>query len=81
MKGNEKQVLKIVSELQETNSRSIARKVGASAEFITEVCDGLVDDGYLAKTHNGKFMITPFAQKAISPVRTSGMIPVLKGGG
>ena len=81
MKGNEKQVLKIVAELREANKESIARKIGISAEYVFEICQGLVNDGYLAGGSNGKYRLTPNALKSISPVRTTGPIPVLKGGG
>jgi len=81
MKGNEKQVLKIISELRETDGEAIARKVGVSSEYITEICKGLVNDGYLSESSNGKYRLAPGGQKAISPVKTIGPIPILKGGG
>jgi len=81
MKGNEKQALRIVAELREANEEAIARKVGVSAEYVTEICQGLVNDGYLAENSNGKYKLTPQALKAISPVRATGPIPILKGGG
>ncbi|MDI6889680.1 MAG: hypothetical protein QMC83_01895 [Thermodesulfovibrionales bacterium] len=81
MRGNEKQVLKIVAELKEADREAIARKVGVSTEYVTEICQGLVKDGYLIERGNGRFQLTGAGQKAISPVRTTGPIPVLKGGG
>ncbi|MBU4482703.1 MAG: hypothetical protein KKG62_01210 [Actinobacteria bacterium] len=81
MKGNEKQVLKIVAELREADSVAIARKVGVSSEYVTEICKGLVNDGYLVESSNGKYRLTPGGLKTISPVKTIGPIPVLKGGG
>ena len=81
MKGNEKQVLRIVAELKETDNEAIARKIGVSAEYITEICQGLINDGYFIESSNGKYKLTPQALKAISPVRTTGPIPILKGGG
>ncbi|MCK4325404.1 hypothetical protein KAW55_01460 [bacterium] len=81
MKGNEKQVLRIVAELKETDSEAIARKAGVSTEYVTEICQGLVNDGYLIERGNGRYQLTQSGLKAISPVRTTGPIPVLKGGG
>ena len=81
MKGSEKQILKIVSELKEADCEAIARKVGVSAEHVAEICQGLVKDGYLIKNSNGKYRPTPEALKAISLLKTRGPIPILKGGG
>ena len=81
MKGNEKQILKIVTELKETDKEAIARKAGVSPEYVTEICQGLVKDGYLVESSNGRYRSTPQGMKAISLVRTTGPIPILKGGG
>ncbi|MFZ6016273.1 MAG: hypothetical protein ACOYU0_01405 [Nitrospirota bacterium] len=80
MKGNEKQVLKVIAELREADGEAIARKVGVSAEYATEICQGLVKDGYLVGSSNGRFRLTSEGMKAISPVRTTGPIAILKGG-
>jgi len=80
MTGIEKQVLNIVKEVGEANSETISRKVGVSAEYVTEICRGLVNDGYLGEG-NGKYKLTLRALKAVSPTRTRGPIAVLKGGG
>ena len=81
MKGSEKQILRIIAELKETDKEAIARKVGVSAEHVAEICQGLVKDGYLLESSNGIYKLAPPALKAISPVRTTGPIAVLKGGG
>jgi len=81
MKGNEKQVLKIIAELIEADGEAIGRKVGTSPEYAAEICQGLIDDGYVVESSKGRFRLTPEGTKAISPVKTTGMIPVLKGGG
>ena len=81
MKGNEKQILKIVAELIEADDEAIGRKAGTSAKYAAEICRGLIDDGYLLESSNGRFRLAPVGIKAISPVKTTGMIPVLKGGG
>ena len=81
MKGNERQVIKIVAELKEADGGTIARKVGVSAEYAAQICRGLIDDGYLVENDNGRHELTPRALKAISPVKTRGPIAVLKGGG
>ena len=80
MKGNEKQVLKIVNELTETKENTIARKIGVSKEYVSKICHGLVDDGYLVKISSENFRLTPKGKKSISSVRTIGPIPILKGG-
>jgi len=81
MKGNEKQVLKIVAELREADGKAVARKVGVSVKYVNGICQGLIDDGYLVESGNGKFRLTPEGMKAISAVKTIGPIPILKGGG
>jgi len=81
MKGNERQVLRVVAELKEADGPTIARKVGVSAEYAAQICQGLINDGYLGGSGNGKYELTPKSLKAISLVKTRGAIPVLKGGG
>jgi len=81
MKGNEKQIIKIVAELEAAGKETIARKVGVSTEYAAEICQGLVKDGYLLESGNGNFRLAPQALKAIDPVKTRGPIRVLKGGG
>jgi len=80
MKGNEKQVLKIVEELKEAKENTIARKVGVSTRYASKICQGLVDDGYLEEISSGNFRVTLKGKKSISPVKTTGPIPILKGG-
>jgi len=81
MKGNEKQVLRIVSELIEADRNAIARKVGVSVDYVAEICQGLVDDGFLAENSNKeRYRLTSGGMKAISSVRTVGPISILKGG-
>jgi len=81
MKGSERQILKIVKELKETDCEAMARKVGVSAGHVAEICQGLVKDGYLEENSNGKYKLTSEAVKAINPLKTRGPIAVLKGGG
>jgi len=81
MKGNEKQIIRIVAELEAAGKETIARKVGVSTEYADEICRGLIDDGYLAGSGNGNYSLTPQALKVIDPVKTRGPIRVLKGGG
>jgi len=81
MKGNEKQVIKIIAELGEAGRETIARKVGVSANYAVAICRALARDGYLLEGDNGRYRLTPQALKAIDPVRTRGPIRVLKGGG
>jgi len=80
MKGNEKQVLKIVEELTEAKENTIARKIGVSKEYVSKICQGLVDDGFLAEINSGNFKLTLKGKKSINPIKTIGPIPILKGG-
>ena len=80
MKGNEKQVLKIVEELKEAKENTIARKVGVSTRYASKLCRGLVDDGYLDEISSGNFRLTLKGKNSINPVKTIGPIPILKGG-
>ncbi|MBC8284915.1 MAG: MarR family transcriptional regulator [Nitrospinae bacterium] len=81
MKGIETQVLRIVQELGVASQGAIARKVGVSEEFISTICQELMEDGYLINRKNGKFKITLKSNRKLSPVRSRGHIAVLKGGG
>ena len=81
MKGNEKQIIRIVAELEATRKETIARKIGVSTEYAAEICQGLIDDGYLMGSGNGSYRLTPQALRAIDPVKTRGPIRILKGGG
>ncbi|MCG2820393.1 MAG: hypothetical protein L6371_00685 [Candidatus Atribacteria bacterium] len=80
MKGNEKQVLKIVTELKDAKSESIAQKIGISKEYTSKICQNLVGDGYLEEINSGNFRLTLKGKKSISPIKTIGPIPILKGG-
>ena len=80
MKGNEKQVLKIVTELKDAKRESIAQKIGISKEYISKICQNLVVDGYLEEISSGNFRLTLKGKKSISPIKTTGPIPILKGG-
>jgi len=80
MKGNEKQVLKIVTELKDAKRESIAQKIGISKEYASKICQNLVVDGYLEEINSGNFRLTLKGKKSISPIKTTGPIPILKGG-
>jgi len=80
MKGTEKQVLKIVRELEETDKTSIARKMSVSEGYAANICMSLIKDRYLTERSNEKYKVTEKGKKAISSVKTTGLIPVLKGG-
>jgi len=81
MKGSEKQIIEIVGELKETDREAIGRRVGVSSKYVAEICQGLVNDGYLIERGNGRYQLTQSGLNAISPVKTRGPIAVLKGGG
>jgi len=80
MTGMEKQVLKIVRELEEADKESVARKIGVSERYAAQICQFLIKDGYLIERSKEKYKITERGKKAISSVKTVGLIPVLKGG-
>ena len=80
MTGIEKLVLKIISELDEGDKESAARKMGVSEGYAAQICKSLVKDDYLIERSNEKYRLTEKGKKAISSVKTTGMIPVLRGG-
>ena len=79
MRGTEGQVLKIVKELKLANEEALRRKMGVSSEYVIEICEGLIKDGYLLEVEKG-YKLTPQGESLISPVKIRGPIPVLKGG-
>ncbi|MBU4445022.1 MAG: hypothetical protein L6422_01215 [Candidatus Marinimicrobia bacterium] len=80
MTGIENQVLRIIKELKEAGKDTIARKMGVSEEYIAEICQNLISDGYLKARGDGKYGITEKSIKEINPVKTRGPIAILKGG-
>ncbi len=79
MRGTEAQVLKIVKELKLANEEALRRKMAVSSEYVKEICEGLIKDGYLLKTEKG-VKLTTEGERLISPVKIRGPVPVLKGG-
>jgi Mn-dependent DtxR family transcriptional regulator len=79
MKGIEKQIVKIITDLGEADSESIARRIGVSAGYTEKICEGLLKDDYLVVA-DGKYRVTSRAEKVVNPVKVRGMISVLKGG-
>ena len=79
MIGYEAQVLKVVKELKMADEEALGRKMAVSCKYVTEICNGLVKDGYLSKTPKG-YKLTPEGEKSVSPVKVRGPIGVLKGG-
>ncbi|MDA2930074.1 hypothetical protein MYX84_09035 [Acidobacteria bacterium AH-259-O06] len=90
MKGIETQVLRVIQELgmaargprknPSTSHSQIARKLVVSEEYAFDICQHLVEDGYLKNSTDGKFKLTEKSIKEISPVVSRGNIAVLKGG-
>jgi len=80
MTGTESQILKIIGELREAAAGSIARRMAVSEEYVIEVCQALLQDGYLAEQAPGRYALRIKAEKAINPVKVIGPITVLKGG-
>lgn len=79
MIGYEGNVLKVVREIKIADEETLSRKMAVSSEYVSEICKGLVKDGYILKTPKG-YKLTPEGAKLISPVKIRGPIPVLKGG-
>lgn len=79
MIGYEATVLKVVRELKIADEESLGRKMAVSSEYATEICNGLIKDGYLSKTPKG-YKLTSEGERAVSPVKVRGPIAVLKGG-
>lgn len=68
MKGIEKQVLDIISGLEEADKRSVGSKLAISTEYVDELCSFLVKDGYLEETRSGKVKLTPKGEDFAAPV-------------
>ena len=68
MTGAEKQVLKIVRELELADEETIARRMLVSSNYAKEVCECLIKSGHLLKTSEG-YKITSKGENAISSAR------------
>ena len=53
MTGVEKQILKIVRELELADEEAIGRKMLVSSEYVKEICKCLVKSGHLLKAPEG----------------------------
>ena len=80
MTGIEIQVLRVIQELGVAGQGVIARKIGFSESYAFDICQHLVEDGYLVNRHDDKFKLTEKSIKELSPVVSRGHIAVLKGG-
>lgn len=92
MTGIEVQVIRLIHELGKraagpnrskgatASHTQIARKLVLSEDFVSEVCQHLVEDGYLRHRSDGQFRLTDKSLEEISPVVSRGPIGVLKGG-
>jgi len=69
MKGNEKQVLNVIKELDEADEESIGSKLAISTEYAAQICHILVKDGYLEKRPDGKFKLTLKGKRLTCPVK------------
>ena len=67
MTGTEIQILRIVAWQNGIGTTSVARSMGVSAEYITTIMQGLMEDGYLENTKHCGYAITHKTTKAISP--------------
>jgi len=69
MKGNEKQVLNIIKEMDDADKKSIAFKLVISIEHVTKICSVLSKDGYIGEKPNGKFILMLKGKKFIAPIK------------
>ncbi len=79
MIGKEQQILKNIRELKRADEETLSRKMAISSNYATELCEGLIKDGYILRTPKG-YVLTKEGTKIISPVKVRGPIAVLKGG-
>ncbi len=79
MKGNEKQVLKIIRELGRCRPEKVGRKMAISTEYAGELCGNLLEDRYLSKVGSGEYRLTPEGENAINRTLSRGPIAVLRG--
>lgn len=70
--GNKMQVLKIVGGMGEADTETISRKMIVSPEFVKKLCESLVKNGYLSEVGEGKYKLTPEAERVLNPYRTTG---------
>ena len=68
MTGVEKQVLKIVRELELADEEAIGRKMAVSSKYVREICECLMKSAYLLKAPEG-YKITLKGENAISSAR------------
>ncbi|MBL7132071.1 MAG: hypothetical protein ISS45_11850 [Candidatus Omnitrophica bacterium] len=68
MTGAEKQILKIVRELELADEEAISRKMGVSSEYVKEICECLMKSGHLSKMPEG-YKITFKGKNVISSAR------------
>lgn len=80
MTGIETQILKTIQELERADPASIARHIGISEGWVLEICQIMAADRYLNALGDGTFELTERSTRKLSPVKSRGRIPVLKGG-
>ncbi len=68
MTGTEKQILKILRELELADEQTIARKMVVSSEYVKEICECLMKSSHLSKAPEG-YKITSKGKNAISSAR------------
>ncbi len=69
--GNELQVLRIVEKFREADEVMMRRSMAVSLTFIQNICNSLVDRGYLTETAGG-YKLTSDALKVLKPYATPG---------
>ncbi len=67
MKGIEKQVLKIIREVEEADKETLSFKLGISTKYAAQICSILAGDGYLEEKPNGTFRFTLKGEELTSP--------------
>lgn len=63
MQGAERSILRAISRLEEAGGEAISRKVALSVGYVEEVCNSLVERGYLLLTSSGRYQLTSKGEK------------------
>lgn len=63
MQGAERSILRAISRLEEADAEAISYKVALSLSYIEEVCESLVENGYLTQSATGRYQLTAKGEK------------------
>lgn len=57
-RGSERTVLKAIQGLKVTDSEAIAKKLSVSPGYVEEVCESLIENGFVFMSARGKYKLT-----------------------